>query len=256
MINAAVAQMTEHLTRNQEVGRLTRPGGTKLVLTAHQPCLMPYLGFWAKLASADLFCVFDNVPLERHGYSNRVQIKTAQGVQWLTIPVKLNGHLDKPISQIEIAPGNWKRKHLRAIELAYAKAPYFEAYFSPLQAIYAREWRYLAGFNRALLDWLLTCLGIQIPIISASEQGFEWSKSALVLDMCLKLNATEYIFGAMGKDYADAGAFERAGVKVWFQDYQYQIYPQLHGEFVPNLSVLDCLFNCGPDSLAIIKGEG
>jgi len=214
---------------------------------------MPYLGFWAKLAAADLFCLFDNVALERHGYSNRVQIKTAQGVQWLTVPVRLNGHLDKPICEIEIAPGNWKHKHLRAIELAYAKTPYFDRYFAPLKAIYAHEWRYLAGLNRALLDWILDELGIVIPITSASEQGFEGSKSALVLDMCKKMGATEYIFGALGKDYADVEAFERSGIKVWFQDYRHPAYNQLHGAFVPNLSILDLMFMMGPNSLKILK---
>lgn len=253
MTDAAVAQMTEHLTCNQEVAGLSPAGGT--ILTAMQPAFLPWCGLIARIAAADKFVLFDAVQFERQSFQNRNRIKTATGVQWLTVPVKLNGHMDKPISQIEIAPGNWARKHLRAIELAYAKAPYFEAYYSPLQAIYAKDWRYLAGLNRGILDWLLACLDIQIPIISASEQGFEGSKSALVLDMCLKLGATGYIFGAMGKGYADVGAFERAGVKVWFQDYQYPAYPQLHGQFVPNLSVIDLLFNCGSDSLKIIKGK-
>lgn len=225
-----------------------------MILTAHQPMFLPWLGLFAKIAAADQFVIFDAVPFERHGFGNRNRIKTAQGIQWLTVPVHLNGHLDKPTCQLEIVPGNWRRKHLRTIELAYAGAPYFAAYYEPLQEIYSKDWHYLAGLNRALLDWLLACLGIQIPIICASEQGFEGSKSELVLDMCLKLGATEYIFGALGREYADVEAFEKAGVKVWFQDYQHPRYAQLHGEFVPNLSVLDLLMNVGPDSLKVLRG--
>ena len=253
MINADVAQQTEHLICNQEVAGLNPAVGTKLVLTAHQSMFLPWLGLISKIAAADQFVVFDAVPFERHGFGNRNRIKAATGIQWLTVPVRLKGHLDKPISQIEIVPGNWARKHLRAIELAYQRAPYFERYFAPLKAIYAHEWRYLAGLNRALLDWILDELGIVIPITSASEQCFEGSKSALVLDMCKKMGATEYIFGALGRDYADVAAFERAGVKVWFQDYKHPTYNQLHGPFVSNLSIIDLLFNAGLDSLKILK---
>ena len=223
-----------------------------MILTAAQPAFLPWLGLFAKIAAADQFVLFDAVPFERHGFGNRNQIKTAQGVQWLTVPVHLNGHLTKPICEIEIAPGTWKRKHLRAIELAYQHAPYFDRYFDPLRTIYLKQWQYLSGFNNALLFWLLDELGIKTQVSYASEQGFEGEKSALVLDMCLKMGATEYLFGAKGWDYADIAAFEKAGVEAWFQDYQHPKYPQQHGEFVEKMSVIDLLFNCGPASLSII----
>lgn len=227
-----------------------------MILTAHQPMFMPWLGLFDKIAKADVFCIFDDVPFERHGFGNRNQVKTADGARWLTVPVLFKDHMDKPIRELEICNDhNWRRKHLRTIELAYHKAPHFERYMGPLREIYAEEWTYLAGLNRALLDWLLFELGIKVQIVTASEQGFAGAKSDLVLDMCKKLGATEYIFGAQGRGYADVAAFDAAGIKVHFQDYRHPAYPQLHGEFVPNLSILDLLMNCGPDSLKILRNE-
>lgn len=226
-----------------------------MILTAHQPVLMPWCGFFAKLAAADRFIVFDGVQFERKGYSNRVQIKTHHGPIWLTVPVE---HGQPLLREAKIVPGNWARKHLKSIELAYAKAPYFGLYYNQLRDILSHEWRYLAGLDRALLDWLLRKLGLSIPIHSASENGFDFEgeKSCLVLDMCVKTGATEYIFGSQGRGYADVAAFEAAGVKPVFQDYRHPVYPQLHGDFVAGLSVLDLLMNVGPGSLDVIVSRG
>lgn len=224
-----------------------------MILTAHQPMFMPWLGLFAKIAAADQFVVFDDVPFERHGFGNRNKILTHSGVQWLTVPVHLDDHLERPIRTIEIADEHyWRRKHLRTIELAYQKAPHFEAVFDAVKAIYAKDWRTLAGLNQALLSFFMGYLEINVPILTASEQGFRGEKSDLVLDMCIKCGATEYIFGAQGRGYADLEAFERAGIKVWFQDYQHPTYPQLHGGFEPYMSILDLVMNCGPESREIL----
>ena len=227
-----------------------------MILTAAQPAFLPWAGLIAKIASADMFVSFDAVPFEYHGFGNRNRVLTSQGIQWLTVPVRMDDHLSKPICEIKLIEGNWRRKHLRTIELAYQKSPYFEQYYPALKEIYSKEWKTLAGLNDALLKWILMELDIAVPIVKASEQGFEGSKSALVLDMCLKMGATEYIFGSQGRDYADVSAFDSAGVKVHFQDYKHPVYPQVGGgEFVPNLSVIDLLMNCGPDSLDIIMEQ-
>lgn len=233
----------QSLRKRQVAGSIPAPG-TK-VLTAHQPMFMPWLGLFAKITQADLFCIFDEVPFERHGFGNRNRIKTQHGVQWLTVPVLLDDHLGVPMHQIRIADGNWRRKHLRAIELAYAKAAHFEPVFNAIQAIYVQDHRTLAGLNEALLRFFLAALEIQVPMVRASDHGFMGAKSDLVLDMCRKLGATEFIFGQLGHDYADLRAFDSAGMKVRFQDYKHPAYGQLHGEFVPNLSVLDLLMNEG-----------
>lgn len=226
-----------------------------LVLTAHQPTFLPYLGTWAKIAKADLFCLFDVVPFERHSYANRVRIKTAQGPHWLTVPVHLDCHLDTPGNKIRIAdnPPNWRRKHLRTIEMAYRKALYFDEVWPTVERIYSCGGNMLVNLNTYALSLLWHALGINTRFTNAAIYNFTGTKSALVLDMCQKLGATEYWFGSQGRDYADVAAFERAGIRVHFQDYRHPVYRQLHGAFVPGLSVIDLLFNEGPRSLEILR---
>ena len=217
------------------------------VLSAHQPMFLPWRGLFDKISQADKFCVFDDVPLERSGFGNRNYIKTANGPLLLTVPIHAKNHFNRPIRELMICNDTkWQKKHLRSIELAYRKAPSFEYMFEVLTVIYSKEWETLAGLNRRMLDVFLVLLDIQVELVTASEQGFVGTKSDLVLDMCLKLGATEYIFGSQGRDYADIAAFEKAGVKVRFQDYEEPPYQQLHGDFIPKLSVIDYLMN-SPD---------
>ena len=225
-----------------------------MILTAQQPTYLSWLGLFDKISRADMFCIFDDVPFERHRFGNRNQIKGPNGTQMLTVPVHLDKHLDIPIRRIMIANDqNWMRKHLRSIELAYQKAEFFHMYFPGLQQIYDEKWALLCGINHRLLKFFLAALGIKVEIVIASEQGFSGTKSELVLDMCLKLGATEYIFGSQGRDYADECAFLESGVAVSFQDYKHPEYKQLHGKFISHLSVLDLLMNHGSSSLEILR---
>jgi hypothetical protein len=249
-MKAALAQSVERLPCKQEVAG-SNPSGQHHILTAHQPVLMPWAGFFHKMALADSFVIFDGVQFERHGYSNRVRIKTHKRPKWLTIPVE---HGQPRLCDARIVPGNWARKHLKSIEFAYSKAPHFERYWEELEAVYslAADCSTLSDCTRTLMIWLMEKLGIRKRVINATTLGLDGSKSELVLDMCLKMQATTYIFGSQGLHYADAAAFQAAGVRAVFQAYQHPEYPQLHGPFVPGLSVLDLLMNCGPESLDII----
>lgn len=226
------------------------------VLTAHQPGYLPWLGLFSKIACADLFCAFDAVQYERRGWTNRNQIKTQNGPLMLTVPVYTQEHFGTTVCETRIVAGTpWARKHMRSIEFAYKKALYFEQHFAGVGAVldlYA-DGGMLADLNLDLLRYFMRALGLQVPIVRASDYEFRGSKSMLVLDMCIQLHATAYIFGGEGESYADKKTFHEAGIQPWFQKYAHPVYPQLHGEFVPNMSVLDLLMNCGPDSLEILK---
>lgn len=227
-----------------------------MILTAHQPTYLPWLGLFEKIARAEKFCIFDAVQAERRGWTTRNFIKTANGPLLLSVPVSSKDHLYRRICDVELMVGNWTRKHMRSIELAYRKAPYFEQHFAGVGAIldlYA-DGGLLADLNTDLLRYFLRALGIQIPLVKASDFEFQGDKSALVLDMCKVLGATSYIFGGEGENYADAESFARAGVECQFQHYEHPVYPQLHGAFEPRMSVLDLLMNCGPSSLGILTG--
>ncbi len=224
-----------------------------MILTAHQPVYLPWLGLFHKIALSDAYCYFDDVQYQIKDFNNRNKIKTAQGPLWITVPVLSEGYRDKKIWQIEINNSiDWRKKHWKSIYLAYKKAPFFGRYADFFEDVYKKEWKYLVALNEYMLKWFLAELKIDVSYTKASELHFNGTKSELVLDMCKKLGATAYIFGKLGEDYADTEVFVREGVRVYFQDYVHPEYPQLHGDFAPYMSIIDLLFNCGDKSLEIL----
>ncbi len=221
-----------------------------LILTAHQPGYNMWLGTFAKIAEADMFVSFDAVQYERKGWLNRNYIKTRDGPLLLTVPVESKDHFSKRICDVEIVGGNWARKHLRSIEIAYSKAPHFADIFYGLEKILESfaEGGQLAALNFVMLRYCMGALGLFHPVKKASDHHFKGEKSALVWDMCRQLGATEYIFGGEGESYADIPAFERSGIKCRFQKYEPKPYPQLHGAFVPRMGAIDLLMNTGPEA--------
>jgi hypothetical protein len=223
------------------------------VLTAHQPVYLPWLGLFHKIALADTFVSFNRVQYLPKDWNNRNRIKTRAGPTWLTVPVLKKGHREKPLDEIEINNAlPWRRKHWTALALNYGKAPHFDDYAGFFEDVYARDWRTLAELDEYMLGWFLDTLGIEVRFLRASDFDFHGAKSGLVLDMCQQLEADTFVFGALGRDYADTQAFAEAGIEVIFQGYRHPEYPQLHGPFESYLSVVDLLFNCGPTSREVI----
>lgn len=224
-----------------------------MILTAHQPSYLPWLGLFHKIALADRFVLFDQVQYVPKDWISRNQIKTAGGPVWLTVPVLTTGHREKTIAEMEIHNEQpWGKKHWRSISLAYSKAPHFKDYADFFADLYSREWKLIADLDLYMLQGLCGMLGIRTPIERAGAHRFEGAKSALVVDMCVKLGATDYIFGGEGKNYAERELFAAAKVRPHFQEYKHPVYRQLHGTFLPFMSVLDLLFNEGPRSLDIL----
>ena len=229
-----------------------------IILSAHQPVYLPWLGLFHKIALSDIYCVFDIVQYQRRDFNNRNKIKTSTGPIWLTVPVQSSGRLDSNmanISNIEIISNGWQKKHLKSIELNYKKAPYFDEYFCGLERILGNPYQYLVDLNFDLLLFLLGVLNINTKIIKASDYSFRGTKSDLVLDMCTQLDANIYIFGKQGKDYADINAFKSKGVHPYFQSYNHPKYNQIKGEFEPFMSVLDLIFNHGKASKEIMMSN-
>lgn len=224
-----------------------------MILTAHQPVYLPWVGLFHKIAIADKFVFFDQVQYVPKDWISRNQVKTPTGAVMLTVPVLRKGYLEKKIAEIEINNGMpWARKHWKTILLSYGKAPYFKQYADFFEDVYKREWTLLGDLNLYMLKWFLQALGINTVVEKAGDFDFQGIKSGLVLDMCLKLGADIYMFGALGKDYADIDSFLNAGVKPVFQSYNHPVYKQMHGEFIPYMSTIDLLFNEGPNSLDVI----
>lgn len=223
------------------------------ILTAHQPVYLPWLGLFNKIALADEFCYFDDAQYQTRDWNNRNQIKGPNGTFWLSVPVKSKDHFSKKVSEVEIDNNqNWMKKHLKALKFNYNKAEYFKDYYGFFEECYSKEWALLSDLNEHMLKWFLDALGIKVDYCKMSEKKFEGEKSDLVLDMCKKLGADIYIFGELGKGYAKEEDFKSAGIDIYFQEYEHPTYTQLYGEFLPNLSVVDLLFNCGTDSKSIL----
>jgi hypothetical protein len=226
---------------------------TKRVAVVLQPSYLPWLGYFAQLKQSDVFVIYDDVQFDKNGWRNRNRIKTAQGAQWLTVPVLTTGQ-HRPANR-DIAVDNkqaWGKKHLAALRQNYARAPYFAQTIATFEILYGQAWHRLLDLNVACFDAVNQLLGLRREIRFASELGVEGQGAERLIGICHKLEADRFYEGAAGRDYIDDTLFKDAGIAIEYQDYQHPVYPQLHGDFIPFLSVVDLLFNCGPKSLEIL----
>jgi len=221
-----------------------------MILTAHQPAYLPWLGLLHKIALSDTFVVFDTVQYLKKDWNNRNKIKAQNGAIWLTVPVYTKGQFTQSLLEVKINNTlPWRRKHLKSMEIAYSKSPYFDNYIDFFRDLYSGEHIHLVDLNNKILLFLLKELGIKVDILYGHDLGIEGVKSGLVLDMCRKLKADIYIFGLLGKDYAEVEKFESNGIKLYFQEYKHPVYLQQFGDFISHLSAVDLLFNYGRESL-------
>jgi len=219
----------------------------------HQPHYLPWLGYLAKWAAADLFVFLDTVQYEKNGWQNRNRIKTAAGPQWLTVPVR--ARLGMSIAEVTIdADQPWARRHLRALELAYGRAASWGRHAESVRAFYAEPWRELGALAVANARWLASAVGIVTPSRLASElEVTATDPTERLVELCRAVGATTYLAGRDGVQYMDLKRFQQAGIEVRAQKYAHPVYPQLHGEFVPSLSGLDLLLTSERDPLAVVR---
>ena len=222
-----------------------------------QPGYLPWLGFFEQMYQSEVFVIYDDVQYDRESWRNRNRIKTAQGIQWLTVPVLLKFSEAPLIHEVKIDQKiNWRKKHLRAIELNYAKAPYYKKYIDILAEAYSREWEYLIDVDLYFITKLAACLGLQDKlIVRSSTLNVQGDRLERLVRICQRFQADTFYEGAAGRNYIDENYFHAQGIAVEYQDYQHPVYHQLYGEFVPYLSVVDLLLNHGEESLAIITGK-
>jgi hypothetical protein len=220
-----------------------------------QPFYLPFAGVFELVRLADTFVFYDDVKFNLQDWQTRNRIKGPGGAQWLTVPVQR--HHDQRIIEAQIAnTSNWPRKHRTAIELSYAKAPHL-AFLAPLLSdVFEREWEYLVDINIASFKILVGLLGVQAQFLRSSELGLPGSGSDRVLAHCLELGATRYLSGPSARAYLDEESFEEAGVELEYHRFSHPEYPQLHGPFVPDLSVVDLLANEGAAAGEILAGCG
>lgn len=228
-----------------------------MIVTAHQPAYLPWLGLFHKIAISDYYVYLDTVQFEKNSFINRNKLVSDQEAIWLTVPVHHKGHFETSISDIQINNNlKWKKKHWLSIYYNYKSSRYFDKYSPFIEEVYSREWDSLADLNYEMMKWYLNVLRINVPIIRASEQSFIGQKNELLINITKQLNSDIFIFGSLGENYADRELFYQSGIYPYFQKYNHPIYTQQNQNFLPYMSVLDLLFNEGPDALNIIlKGN-
>ena len=217
-----------------------------MILSAHQPSYLPWLGLIDKLSHCDVFVFMDDVNFSKNSFYARNKIKTNKGITtWLTVPVK-SGSCELPIKDVRIDNnGDWVKRHWRLLRNAYVSAPFYSELLSSIGVIYEREWKTLGDLNWEILLLIKEWFGIETRIMKASNHRIEGRKSERILGYCKEFGAKTYVFGANGRNYYDAELFEKNNIEVRFQEFYHPTYLQQFGEFIPNLSFVDYAFNCG-----------
>ena len=220
----------------------------KLVIT--QPAYIPWLGFFDKIMQSDCVVLLDTVQMDwssKTKFTNRNRIRSPHGTQWLTIPVLSKGdNRFLPIRDLAIESSSWVRKHLQAMRLNYAKAPFFNEYFDEFGGILSsKEWSCLGGVLEPTLDWFFGLWGLRSKIIWAHDIEVSGEKAELILNICKKMGATQYLSGPFGRSYLDEGVFIENGIELLYHDFEHPVYSQGGADFVPYLSSLDALFFLG-----------
>lgn len=229
-----------------------------MLVAIHQPHYLPWLRYFEKIARSDVFIVLDDVQYEKNGFQNRTKIKGSQSWSYLTVPIQRP--TQRPIREIRIDnQTSWREKHTRALVMNYGKAPYFSRYWPAIAGLYGREWTHLAAVNRALLELLLQQLEIPTRIAYSSEIPTTGRATERLAELCRAVGGDTYLSGAYALEaYLDPELLHAAGIRLAFQEWHAPAYRQLYpaAGFVPDLSVLDLLFNEGPRSLEILTQAG
>lgn len=226
-----------------------------MVVGIHQLHYLPWLRYFHKIACSDVFVILDNIQYNKNGYQNRNRIKSPQGDLMLTVPVF--DRFAQSLDSVRIdSHRNWAAKHWRSIEQSYRRAPYFEHYAPTLSAFYQRSWETLNELNRPMLAFFLEALEITTPVLYSSEMNAPGEATTRLVNLIRAAGGTSYLTGAYALDaYLDAAALAAAGITLEIQSWKAVAYPQNHGPFISDLSIVDLLMQCGPQSRKVLLGQ-
>jgi hypothetical protein len=214
---------------------------------------IPWKGYFDLIAAVDEFVLYDDVQYTRQDWRNRNRIKTAQGLRWLTVPVK--ARFPQTIRETLIDGQRWAAQHARSLQASYARAPHFDEVWSLLRPAFERGHAHLSALNRELIEAISRYLGLTTRLSDSSEHPMEGSPSGRLVEICSRLGADIYLSGPAAKAYLEEDLFAQRGIRVdWFDYPAYPDYPQLWGPFEHKVSVVDLLFHLGPDAARHLRG--
>jgi len=225
----------------------------KIIIT--QSNYIPWKGYFDSINIADEFIIYDDMQYTRRDWRNRNQIKTYDGLKWLTIPVEVKGKYFQKINETKISEPDWAKNHWNVITHNYKKAEYFSEYKDAFEYLYLNnKEEYLSKVNYNFIKAICDILDIKTKLIWSSEFKLLEDRNERLIDICKTCGATDYYSGPAAKAYMDLSLFEKENIKVhWFDYSGYPEYNQLNGEFTHAVSILDLIFNEGPDSKNFMK---
>lgn len=215
-----------------------------------QPSFLPWRGYFDLIYRSDIFVFYDDVQYDKHSWRNRNCIKTPQGIQWITVPILTGGRFPQMLLETEICNERaWSEKMLKTIAQNYRKAAYFEVYYPALAQCLSRPWTSLVELDIALSYVIMEMLGLKREFCRSSELNIRSEdRNGRLIEIGKKLNLTHYLSGPSAKSYMDERLFKENQITVEYMTYDYPPYPQLYDRFEPQVSILDLLFNAGPES--------
>jgi hypothetical protein len=234
-----------------------------VIVAAHQPHYLPWLGYLDKLAKADVFVVMDDLQYEAQNFQNRQRLKLDRGPAWLTVPLVGGAQRDRIVDKRIDNAGrggrhHWQHRARRTLEVHYGAAPCYAAYAAELDDLYVRRWEWLVDLDLTMLDLARRWFGITVPIVRASSLGLRGAKTERIRSMCEAVGARTYLSGRGGSHgYLDIDALARAGISTVWQEFRHPTYAQRYpgAGFVSHLGFLDLLLNCGPHRIGATSYE-
>ena len=219
-----------------------------------QPSYLPWLGFFNQMHRSDQFILYDDVQFTRRDWRNRNRVRVLEGSAWLTVPVIQKNKYDQSLLETKIDNStSWKRKHLETIRCHYSKTPFFDMYFPWCEKVFNSDWNFLLDLSLETIQYLKGELKINTPLLRSSELGESGNKTERLISICKQLGATKYLSGDSARNYISEKDFSDQGIELEYQEYQHPEYPQRYEGFVPFLSTIDLVFNCGDKSIEFLK---
>ena len=217
---------------------------------------IPWKGYFDIIGSVDAFVLYDDMQYTKNDWRNRNKIKTQNGLQWLSIPVRQES-LHQKINETKITDPKWNINHWRSISQSYAKAPFFKVYKERFEALFLEaKSEYISDINRHFIEAINAMLGITTKIYDSREFVLAEGKSERLLALCQELGATTYLSGPAARDYLDEKIFRDAGMNVEWMDYSgYAEYHQLFPPFEHGVSVIELILNEGENAKNFLKSS-
>jgi hypothetical protein len=227
------------------------------IAAIHQPNYLPWLGWFAKAAQCDVFVLLDDVQFEKGGYTNRVEVKTAQGRTLLTVPVEAGGATPPRIDELRIAnDARWAERHAKTLAQSYGRCPGWAALGPKIEDVLASGETRLVALNERLIRLVLDALDVRTRVVRASELRASAARASDgLVEICRALGAATYLSGAGGRNYNDPAAFAAAGIDLVYSTFEHPTYAQPHGAFESGLSAVDLVFSAPDDAAALLRSS-